>query len=279
METLRISNTEIISFLLVFFRTGAVLFTAPFLGSKNIPVRVRILLSCAIAIVLITALDIGGRRSMPLHESALIDGRNNVLLLQQFMFQQGVIGLFIAIFREVLLGIAIGYTARLTFIGIQLAGQLIGTDMGFGMMRILDPTTKSNVTIIAQYNTVVATLIFLLIDGHHYIIMGLAKSFSSIPLAGWEPSAPLIGHINSVFASIFSTGLKLAIPITGALFLTKFGMAIIARTMPQMNVFIVGFPLQISVGLMGLAISLPIFVRIVNALFISMRDNVWSIVR
>ena len=279
METIRISNTEIIAFLLVFFRTGAVLYTAPFLSSKSIPARVRILLSCAIAIVLVTALDIEGRHSTSLHEAALIDGRNNILRLQQFMLQQGIIGLFMAIFREVLLGIAIGYTAQLTFMGIQLAGQLMGHDMGFGMMRILDPTTQANVTIIAQYNTVIATLIFVLINGHHFIIMSLAKSFSSIPLAGWKPSASFIGHVNTVFASIFSTGLRVAIPIMGTLFLTKIGLAIVARTMPQMNVFIVGFPLQISAGLIGMAVSLPIFVKVINTLFISMRDNIWVIVR
>jgi len=272
METISISNTEIISFLLVFFRTGAVLYTAPFFGSQSIPVRVRILLSCAIAIVMTTALG-------TLNETALAEGRNNVLSLQALMFQQGVIGLFAAIFREVFLGITIGYTARLTFMGIQLAGQIMGHEMGFGMMRILDPTTRANVTIIAQYNTVVATLVFLLINGHHYIIMGLAKSFSSIPLAGWAPSASLVGHVNNVFAGIFSTGIKIALPIMGALFLTKIGLGIVARTMPQMNVFIVGFPLQIAIGLIGMAVSLPIFVEILNNLFISMRDNVWVIVK
>ena len=193
------------------------------------------------------------------------------------MLSQGTIGVSLAILRELLLGSGIGFTAQLTFAGIQLAGQFVGYGMGFGMMRIMDPSTRTNVTVTAQYNMVVATLIFLLIHGHHYILMGIAKSFSAIPLAQWVPSASFIGHLNTVFAGIFTSALRIAIPVMGALFLTKVAMGILARTMPQMNVFIVGFPIQISIGLIAMAISLPFFVKILYSLFTSMRENVFLI--
>ena len=153
--------------------------------------------------------------------------------------------------------------------------------MGFGMARILDPSTRVNVTIIAQYNTVIATLIFLLIRGHHHILMGIAKSFSTIPLAVWEgviSSHTFIVHLNTVFAGIFATAFRIAIPVMGAAFLAKIAMAIISRTMPQMNVFIVGFPLQISVGLIAMALSLPFFVELLHPLFTSMRENIWVVI-
>ena len=260
MDTITITHTQFISFLLVLFRISAILLTAPLFGSKNIPMRVRVTLSLVIAIVLMTSLN---------QEKRL----DNTLLIQS----QNAIGLLMMIFRETLFGIAIGYTARLTFMGVQLAGQMVGLQMGFGMSRILDPTTRANVTIVAQYNVTVAMLIFLLIGGHHHILMGLARSFSAVPLARWEMSKSFAEHLSTVFASIFATALKIAIPVMAALFLTKIALAIVARTMPQMNVFIVGMPLQIAVGLMAMAISLPFFAKVLGALFMTMRDNVWGV--
>jgi len=246
METLGITNIQIVSFLLVFFRTGAILFTAPFFSSKNINTRVRILLSFTIAIVLTTSFT-----------NLMTEGIGDV---SRFM-----------------LGIAIGFTAQLTFAGIQLAGQIVGHEMGFGLTRILDPSMNANITITAQYNVVLATMIFLLIRGHHHILMGMARSFSEIPLGGWNPSASFTGHLNDTFSGIFKTAFRLAIPVMAVLFLTKIGMAIIARTIPQMNVFIVGFPLQISIGLIAMALSLPFFVKTLNGLFELMRNNIWLI--
>jgi flagellar biosynthetic protein FliR len=219
------------------------------------------MLSCALSLVLVTAAKEQGNPLFALGATASGDPRFSLM----------------AVFREVLLGIAIGYTARLTYTSIQLAGQLAGYGMGFGMARILDPSTRTNVTIIAQYNVVIAMLVFLLIRGHHHILVGIAKSFSAVPLGVWSPSASLVGHLNTVFASIFATGFRIAIPVMAALFLTKVALAIIARTIPQMNVFIVGFPLQISVGLIAMAVSLPFFVKILHSLFASMRENVFLI--
>ena len=260
MEALGITNIQIISFLLTFFRTGAILFTAPFFSSKNINTRVRILLSLTIAIVLTTSFT-----------NLMTEGIGDVSRFMRYP------ALIMAIFREVALGIAIGFTAQLTFAGIQLAGQIVGHEMGFGLTRLLDPSMNTNVTITAQYNVVLATMIFLLIRGHHHILMGMARSFSEIPLGGWNPSASFTGHLNDTFSGIFKTAFRLAIPVMAVLFLTKIGMAIIARTIPQMNVFIVGFPLQISIGLIAMALSLPFFVKTLNGLFELMRNNIWLI--
>jgi len=236
------------------------LFTAPFFSSKSISTRIKAPLALVIAIVLMASLD---------KEKALV----NVQLLQS----QGTIGLLMMILREVLLGIAIGYTARLTFMGVQLAGQLVGHEMGFAMMRIMDPTTSANVTVVAQLNAIVATLIFLLIYGHHYVLMGLAKSFSAVPLGQWEPSHSFVLHLNTVFAGIFSAALRIAIPVMAALFLTKIALGIVARTIPQMNVFVVGFPLQIAIGLIAMAATLPLFAKALCTLFLAMRSNIWGV--
>ncbi len=257
MEEITLSNAQIISFLLVFFRISAVLFTAPFFGARNLPFQVRALLSFTIAIVITSAiLPYKGVMSLstPL---------NNVWEY------------FLASAREIILGISIGFMAQLIFMGIQFAGQLIGNDIGFGMMNIFDPSTHSTVTITAELNTVIASLIFIVTYSHHYVLMGLARSFDMIPIAEWYPDTAFIKHLNTVFSGIFSTGFRIALPVMGAVFLSKIALAMIARTMPQMNVFIIGFPIQISLGLLVMAVTLPLFVRYTRLLFTVMRDNIW----
>ena len=262
METINLNSNQIISFLLVFFRVGAIMFSAPFFGAKNIPMQVRILLSFAIAIVITSAI-------VP-HNNLQIKSMNGT---------QDILWIFIAVIKEIILGLAIGFTAQLTFVGIQMAGQLIGNDIGFGMMNILDPSTHDVVTVTAELYTIIATLLFIVTYSHHFILMAIAKSFDTIPLMGWSLSGSFISHLSIVFSSVFSTGLKLALPIIGALFLAKIAMAIVTRTMPQMNFFVVGFPIQITVGLLAIAISLPFMARVIHGLFLSMRDNIWFMLR
>lgn len=261
MEEITLSSTQILSFLLVFFRIGAVLFTAPFFGARNLPVQVRALLSFSIAIVI---------------TSAILPYKALEYRLAPF---NNIWEYFIAVTREVILGISIGFMSQLIFIGIQFAGQLIGNDIGFGMMNIFDPSTHSTVTITAELNTIVALLVFIVTYSHHYLLMGLAKSFDMIPIAMWYPNADFISYLNTIFSGIFSTGLRIALPVMGSVFLSKIALAMIARTMPQINVFIIGFPIQISLGLLTMAVTMPLFVRFIRLLFISLRDNIWYILQ
>lgn len=260
MDTIRITGTQLISFLLVFFRISAIFISAPFFGSKNLPTRAKAPLCFAIAIIVVMALtkDRGWDHMLPVQP-------------------RGIIDLLVLIFKEVSFGLAIGYTAQLSFAGVQMAGQLVGHEMGLSMMRIVDPTTRANVTVIAQFNSIVAMLIFLFIHGHHYILRGVAKSFSAVPLGQWSVSISFVDHLSIVFGSIFATGLRIALPVMSAVFLTKIALAIVARTMPQMNIFVVGFPLQIAVGFIAMAISLPLFVKALRALFATMQHNLWGV--
>ncbi|HGE69563.1 TPA: flagellar biosynthetic protein FliR [Candidatus Poribacteria bacterium] len=261
-EIINLTSGQIISFMLVFFRIGAILFTAPLFGGRNIPVQVRILLSLALAIVITTVV-------VPYKgiQAYTLDQINNVWVL------------FMSIAKEIIVGIAIGFIAQLTFTGIQIAGQLIGNDIGFGMMNIFDPSSHDVVTITAGLYSIVAGLIFLVTNSYQYVLMAIARSFDAIPLGHWFPSESYVWHLSNVFNGIFGTGLKIAIPVMGALFLTKIAMAIITRTMPQMNVFVVGFPLQIAIGLLAMAFSLPFVSQVIRNLFIGMRDNIWIIFR
>jgi flagellar biosynthetic protein FliR len=260
MDTIKITGVQLIPFLLVFFRIGAIFTAAPFFGSKNIPARVKAPLCFAIAIIVVMALTKDG-------------GWDHMLPVQP----RGLIDLLVLIFKEISFGAAIGYTAQLAFVGAQMAGQLVGHEMGLSMARMVDPTTRANITVIAQFNSTVAMLMFLFIHGHHYILRGIAKSFSAVPLGQWSVSISFVDHLSIVFGSMFSTGLKIALPVMSAVFLTKIALAIVARTMPQMNIFVVGFPLQIAVGFIAMAISLPLFVKALRALFVTMQHNMLGV--
>lgn len=259
-EIINLTNSQIIYFMLIFFRIGAILFTAPLFSGRNVPMQVRILLSLALAVVI--TMVINPHKNIQLQ---MIEKINNIWLI------------FISIAKEIIVGIAIGFIAQLTFTAIQFAGQLIGNDIGFGMMNVFDPTSHDVVTITAELYSITAILIFLITNSYQYILMAIAKSFDKIPLGHWFPSEPYIWHLSNVFNGIFGTGLKIAIPVMGVLFLTKIAMAIITRTMPQLNVFVVGFPLQIAVGLLAMAFSLPFILQVMQNLFIGMRDNIWTV--
>ncbi|MGB9596028.1 MAG: flagellar biosynthetic protein FliR, partial [Candidatus Poribacteria bacterium] len=181
-EIINLTNGQIISFMLIFFRIGAILFTAPLFSGRNIPMQVRILLGLALAVIITMAIipykDI---------QSEVIDKVNNISVI------------FVSIAKEIIVGIAIGFISQLAFTGIQIAGQLIGNDIGFGMMNVFDPTSHDVVTITAELYSIIAILMFLITNSYQYILMAIAKSFEKIPLGYWFPSEPYIWHLSSVF--------------------------------------------------------------------------------
>jgi flagellar biosynthetic protein FliR len=161
--------------------------------------------------------------------------------------------------REVLFGLILGLLFQIIFLGVQFAGGLIDYQIGFALVNVVDPYTSTNIPILAQTKMLLATLIFLMINGHHVLLQGLFESFRLVPLGKVSFQAPLLADIVHFSGRAFAIGLKLAAPVVVTLFITDVCMGIVARTMPQMNVFIVGFPLKIGVGLFVVALSLPVF--------------------
>jgi flagellar biosynthetic protein FliR len=144
------------------------------------------------------------------------------------------------------------------FAVVQLAGQSIGIQMGFAAASQFDPASQSNSVVVAQFQFIVATLLFFALDGHHRAIEALAVSFSRVPLLHAQLSGGVMSLIVAVTAGVFVAAISIAAPVIAAMLLTNLGLGILARTLPQMNVFMVAFPLQITVGLLGLGITLPL---------------------
>jgi flagellar biosynthesis protein FliR len=147
----------------------------------------------------------------------------------------------------------------LLFTGIQMAGQIIDIQIGFGLVNVIDPAGGQQVSILGQFYYLIAMLFFLAVDGHHALIKALGDSFTLLPAGGigWLDQAAKAGPLLAgFFTKLFVIAFQVAAPSVAVLFLTNLSMGLLSRTIPQMNVFIVGMPLNIIVGLLVTFLSL-----------------------
>ncbi len=131
--------------------------------------------------------------------------------------------------------------------------------MGFAIVNVIDPYMNTQISIIARFKGLLALLIFFSLNAHYLVISGLLKSFELVPIAGWTFKNRMAAQLVRWTGDIFIMALKIASPVLVTLFLTNIALALIARTMPQINVFIIGFPLEIGIGFLMLGITMPFF--------------------
>ncbi len=169
--------------------------------------------------------------------------------------------------QQGLIGIALGFTVRLIFAGIDLAGELIGLQMGLGFAVFYDPQNATQLPIIAELIGLIALLIFLALDGHLITLALLAESFSVLPVgatsfqaAGWET-------LLRSGATIFSIGVLLALPLISALLIANIALGVLTKVAPQLNLFAVGFPLTLMAGFVMLALTMPYFSPALERMF------------
>lgn len=231
---------QFLAFGLMLVRVSTLFMTAPVLGNTRIPAQVKVSLSLVITLLLFLSYKGGAAR---------IAAPSNV-------FQ-----LIAAIMGEVFAGLLIGYSAYLLFSGIQMAGQIVDIQIGFGMVNVIDPAGGSQVSIMGQFYYLIAMLFFLAIDGHHALLKAMGDSFTLLPPGSinWFDHAAQSGPLLSgFFTKLFIIAFQVAAPSIAVLFLTNLSMGLLSRTIPQMNVFIVGMPLNIMVGLMVTILSLKL---------------------
>jgi len=237
-------------FAIIFMRMSAIIFIMPIIGSSTVPAMAKITLVGALSMITLQSIN------MP------------PLDLTMSIWQFAVLAS-----SEVLIGLTIGFSTQLVFSSVQLAGHIIGFQMGFAIVNVLDPATNSQVSITAQFQNIMALLIFLTIGGHHMLISASVASFHFIPALGFEPNAGIVEMMINLTKNVFIVGIKLAAPIMATLFFLNVGLGLIARTVPQMNVFIVGFPLQIGIGLFMLGATAPIFFAVFRDSFGDLIQN------
>ncbi|MBI4734378.1 MAG: flagellar type III secretion system protein FliR, partial [Rubrobacteridae bacterium] len=225
MDLLNTSKNDLILFLLILTRISGVFFSAPVLGSRNIPPQLKIGFSLIFAMLL-----------LPFVKHPDLSGGINL------------ISLMLMVASELAVGIIIGFTATLIFTGFLLAGQIIDFQMGFGMVNVVDPLSNVSVSIIGQFKNLLAVLVFLAINGHHFFFTALSKSFEILPLTTFSLTTGVSTSFMRTIGEVFIVGFRIGAPAIGILVISELALGIIARNVPQMNVFVVGLPMKIIVG-------------------------------
>ncbi|HBQ24767.1 MAG TPA: flagellar type III secretion system protein FliR [Syntrophomonas sp.] len=231
-------------FLLIMTRISGLFLSAPILSSRIIPVRVKVLTIIGLAAVMVYFIPVNYIRAIDTP------------------------GFFIAALAvEILIGYTIGFVAYMVFAAIQLAGQVMDMQMGFAIVNVVDPQSGTQIPLMGNLTQTISLLMYLAIDGHHYLFQALIQSYKLIPVLGLSLNAGFYDLIFDISVYMFVIAVKIAAPIVIAIMTADIAMGFIARTVPQMNVFIVGLPLKILVGLGTLFVVMPVYIWVFNMLF------------
>ena len=177
--------------------------------------------------------------------------------------------------QEFAIGLLMGFILYLTFAGLQLAGHLVERPMGFAMVNVLDPYTGTQMPIIGQLYYIIALWLFILVKGDHTLLNVLSQSYQLLPVGGEIIFAKGLPYILQAFSGLFWLAVQVALPIFGVLFLTDVGLGVLAKLVPQINVFFIGFPLKAFLGLTLIILSMPVLVRWLAEYF-STSGSVWT---
>ncbi|MGE5588738.1 MAG: flagellar biosynthetic protein FliR [Clostridia bacterium] len=246
--------TGVQTYLLVLARIGGVFGFAPIFGSYNVPLQVKAGLSAVLGLV-----------TFPLVQAPPAG------------YPADIAAYAACVGREILVGAVMGYVASLFMVAVQLAGQLVDIQIGFGLVNVVDPVANRQVTVMGQFQYLLAMLLFLVFNGHHAVLAGLVESYAVVPISGFALTARLEAGVVRLFCDTLVVAFKIAAPVTCTLFLTDLVMAVLARTVPQMNIFIVGFPLKIGVGLLTVVVALPLFVMVLRGTFSGLERDILAV--
>ena len=214
-------------------RILALIASAPVLGNSAVPITIKVSLGVLLAAIVAPAVP-----AYPAMDPLSLAG-------------------LLVVMQEMLIGLAMGFTIRIVFAAVELAGEISSLTMGLGFASFFDPATQGRSSAISQFLSLVATMAFLSVNGHLVLLSALVESFSTLPVS----SLPVYGGGFKQMADwggkMFSTGVQLSLPIVAALLITNVALGILTRAAPQLNLFGIGFPITLGVGLLVVAMTLP----------------------
>ena len=216
-----------------FLRALALFTSLPVLGSRTVPARVRVALAAFIALA--------SQASLPPMPVVALDSPLALMLVAQ----------------QLVIGLSLGFAVRLAFTAVEFAGEIIGLQMGLNFAGFFDPLSASTATATSRFFGTLVAWLFIAINGHLLVVMALVHSFSAFPV-GPEPFAFLRTMLPHQWgAEVFSTGLWIARPLVTLLLFVNLVLGAISRVAPQINVFAIGFPVTLGMGLVGMLLMLP----------------------
>lgn len=223
----------ITAFLWPFFRILSLIGTAPVLGDASIPLRVKVGFAAIVTVAIAPSLA-----PMPAIAPASYEG------------------LWITL-QQVLIGIALGLTMRIVFAAVQTAGEFIGLQMGLSFASFFDPATGANTAVLARIMNVVATLLFLALNGHLLMLAGVLRTFEVLPISAHAMNTDGFSVLFEWSSQVMTSGMLLALPLIIVLLTINLALGILNRTAQQLSVFAVGFPISLTTGLILLMVVLP----------------------
>lgn len=234
-----IDPVEFRTYLLVLLRVSILLFMFPVFSSNVFPARLKMGFAMVVSLLFYSVVEVDLTR-----------------------FPLTAVSTGLLVLAEALIGLTLGLCLRIFFGSVQLAGQIIGFQMGFAMINVLDPQTGSNVSIMDQLGYWVCVIVFLLLNGHHIMFMAVIDSFKLVPMGVFMMQKEMLVKMTDLVAQLFLLSIKIGAPVIVSLAFVSASFGLVAKFSPQMNVMIVAFPLKIIAGLVLFGLTLQIIVII-----------------
>jgi flagellar biosynthetic protein FliR len=235
-------NTWIATYFWPMVRIGAMLLAAPVFSSRQVPVRLRLFFMLLISFLVAPTLP-------QLPPADVLSHSGFQIMLQQ-----------------ILIGVLMGFVLQMVFAALVFGGQVIAYSMGLGFASMVDPANGVQVPVVAQFYLILATLLFLIFNGHLHAIELVADSFVTMPVAVDGISRNGLLDLVAWGSRLFAGGLIIALPIVGAMLMVNMGMGVVMRAAPQLNIFSVGFPVTMLLGFSLIWITLPNVFSVFNEL-------------
>lgn len=247
---------QFLVFLMLFARATAMVVVAPVIGHHHIPVQIKAGVGLFLAFVMYP----------------LAAGKANIVSAE-------FIPLVLMTLKEVAAGLTIGFAAGLIFAGVRFAGDLISIETSLSLAAMFDPEQNTQTSVLTEFLYLFLLMIFLLLNGHHFVFEALEMSYVAIPLGEMSFSGDASQVLIKLTGFIFLVAVKLAAPIIVSMFLVNVALSILSRVMPQMNIFAVAFPLKLAVGFTGLLVSAPMIVYAFKQLLAGFQANILDLIK
>lgn len=228
-------------FLLILARLTAAVVASPLFGARAVPAQAKVGFAVLLSLVV-----------LPLQAQPEAISTNLLVLAS-------LVG------SEVLVGLAIGVAISLVFQTVEMAASIVSVQAGFGVAAVLDPLTGAQTGMLEQFYKILVTLLFFAVNGHYLVVRSLLHTFEVVPPGRADLSVIAGERVVPFFTALFSAAVQIALPAFGALILADIALALVGRSVPQLNVLMAGFPVKIGVGLLALSASMPLAVAFLGA--------------
>lgn len=234
-------------------RVLALIMTAPVLSERSIPKRVKIALGIMITVIIAPSLPV-----------------THITIFSADGFWQAL--------QQLLIGAALGFTMQFAFAAVRTAGELVGLQMGLSFATFFDPGSRLNMPVLARFLDILAILLFLTFNGHLWLISMLVDTFHTLPIGGVSINSQVFMTLTRSAGLIFINGLMLALPLITLLLTLNIALGMLNRMSPQLSVFVIGFPVTLSIGMLVFAAMMPLVAPFTEHLFSTIFDLLTNII-